>query len=61
MKEILNKIADSTSMLMVKAQFFDLHDDKKKVLKDMADCIDNVYELFENLLKKYKEDNDVKD
>lgn len=58
MKEILNKIADSASILMVKAQCFDLHDDKKKALKDMADCIDNAYELFEKLLEKYKGSSD---
>lgn len=58
MKEILNKIADNASVLMVKAQCFDLHNDKKTVLKDMADCIDNAYKLFEKLLEKYKEKSD---
>lgn len=61
MKEILNKITDNASTLMVKALNFDLHGDKKKVLKDMADNIDNIYELFERLLERYRENSNVKD
>lgn len=57
MKEILNKIVDNASIFMVKARCFDLHSDKKKVLKDMADNIDNIYELFEKLLERYKENS----
>lgn len=61
MKEILNKITDNASTLMVKALNFDLHGDKKKALKDMADNIDNIYELFERLLERYRENSNVKD
>lgn len=61
MKEILNKIADNASILMVKTQCWDLHSDKKKLLKDIADNIDNIYEHFEKLLEKYKENSNVKD
>lgn len=55
MKQILNKISDNASTLMVKAFNFDLYIDKKKVLKDMADNIDSIYKLFEKLAEKHKE------
>ena len=55
MNKTLNKIADTCSIIMVKAQCFDLHDDKKEVLKDMAEQIDSIYENFAILLKEFKD------
>lgn len=57
MNETLNKIADTCSILMVKTKCFDLYNDKKEVLKDMAKQIDSIYENFAILLKKFKEES----
>lgn len=49
--DIADKIADKSSMLMVKAKCIDLHDNKQKVLKEIASLIDDIYDTYALLLK----------
>ena len=55
LSKIADKMADKSSMLMVKAKCIDLHDNKQKVLKEMAELIDDIYDTYESLLKHLKE------
>lgn len=55
-EQILDELEQYASLIMVDCALLKMPIvDEKKTLKRVANCIDNIYDLFEKLLKSIKE------
>lgn len=55
-EQILDELEQNASLIMVDCSLLKMTIvDEKKTLKKVANCIDNMYDLFEKLLKSIKE------
>lgn len=54
--KIIDELEQNASLIMVDCSLLKMPIvDEKKTLKRVANCIDNMYDLFEKLLKSIKE------
>ena len=55
-EQIIDELEQNASLVMVDCVLLKITIvDEKKTLKKIANCIDNMYDLFEKLLKSIKE------
>lgn len=55
-EQILDELEQNASLIMVDCGLLKMTiTDEKKTIRKVANCIDNMYDLFEKLLKSIKE------